>query len=178
MARWVFEARSCRRVSASRKNRDACSWRSARGRHELLRAGQENQLGPMKCFEDPMSGRRQVMMMNAHFVRSTFLVYLMNCQRTTLNNNVTLPYELRSTLCKRLKCLRKAALANLLSKVKEARPLDLLLPRFIRLKLDSVTRPVSQSTKRYIGLFSTVRIVLKVHTSTSTSTSYPPRYPI
>lgn len=46
------------------------------GEARVAASGPGESIGPDEVFEEPMSGRRrQVMMMNAHFVRSTFLVY-------------------------------------------------------------------------------------------------------
>lgn len=93
MARWVFEARSFQR----KPEKPRCMLLAeCAGETRVAASGPGESIGPDEVFEEPMSGRRQVMMMNAHFVRSTFLVYLMNCQRTTLNNNnVTLHLNVR-----------------------------------------------------------------------------------
>ena len=45
------------------------------GEARVAASGPGESIGPDEVFEEPMCGRRQVMMMNAHFVRSTFLVY-------------------------------------------------------------------------------------------------------
>ena len=62
------------------------------GEARVAASGPGESIGPDEVFEDPMSGRRQVMMMNGHFVRSTFLVYKLPAHNA-IKCYLTLPYE-------------------------------------------------------------------------------------
>ena len=62
-----FEARSCRKVSASRKNRACMLLAVCAGEARVAASGPGESSGPDEVFEDPMSGRRQVMM-SAHLM--------------------------------------------------------------------------------------------------------------